>query len=153
MKEKRDSDLNEQHLRWAATRGLGDTDFEEGQPRWGTAHFGSRTNLLVYVRGVPEPFIFDANAVEELVIGRFDPDTNTSPHIDLQNFGGAEKGVSRKHAVILRHEGSLNIMDLGSHNGSYLNGQRLIANQPRVLRDGDDLRLGHLVLHINFARV
>ena len=41
----------------------------------------------------------------------------------------------------------------GSHNGTYLNGQRLIAHQPRVLRDGDDIRLGFLVLRVKFVRV
>lgn len=139
-------------LKRSATRGLGDTDFEEGEARWGTAHFSSRMNLLVYIRDVEQPFVFDANEVEELVLGRFDPDTNTSPDIDLQEFGGADKGVSRQHAMIMRREGSLNIMDVGSYNGTYLNGQRLVAHQPRILRDGDDLRLGHLVLHIKFAR-
>ncbi len=139
-------------LRRNATRGLGDTDFEEGEARWGSAHFSARMNLLIYVRGVAEPFVFDANSVEELVLGRFDSDTNTSPEIDLQPFDAADMGVSRRHAVIVRREGSLNIMDAGSYNGTYLNGQRLVPNQPRILRDGDDLRLGHLVLHVKFAR-
>lgn len=139
-------------LKRNATRGLGDTDFEEGEARWGTAHFSSRMNLLVYVRGVAEPFVFDANSVEELVLGRYDSDTNTLPEIDLQPFGAADMGVSRRHAVIIRREGALNIMDAGSYNGTYLNGQRLVPNQPRILRDGDDLRLGHLVLHVKFAR-
>jgi hypothetical protein len=149
-----DANENEdEYLRRIATRGLGDTDFEESEPRWGTAHFSSRMNLMLYVRGQDEPFVFDAQTIEELVIGRFDPDTQTSPDIDLEHFGGSEKGVSRRHATIVRREGSLNIMDLGSHNGTYLNGQRLVPHQPRILRDGDDLRLGHLVLHVKFVRV
>ena len=152
MSEKPDFESEEELMKRNSTRGLGDTDFEEGEARWGPAHFSTHMNLLVYVRDVPEPFIFDANAVEELVMGRLDPDTNTAPEIDLEPFGAADKGVSRKHAVIVRREGSLNIMDLGSYNGTYLNGQRLVAQQPRILRDGDDLRLGHLVLHIKFAR-
>src|SRR5512145_1763346 len=87
-------EFNEEDLlRWTSTRGLGDTDFEEGEARWGTAHFGAKMNLLVYVRGEAEPFVFDASAVEELVIGRFDPDTQYKPEIDLQDYDGAEKGV------------------------------------------------------------
>ncbi|MBI5667054.1 MAG: FHA domain-containing protein [Chloroflexi bacterium] len=152
MSKEPDYGSDDDLLKRAATRGLEDPDFEEGEARWGTAHFSSRMNLLIYVRDVDQPFVFDANAVEELLLGRFDPDTNTSPDIDLQEYGGADKGVSRKHALIVRREGSLNIMDLGSYNGTYLNGQRLVAHQPRILRDGDDLRLGHLVLHIKFAR-
>ena len=45
------------------------------------------------------------------------------------------------------------MVDLGTPNGTYLNGQRLIPNQARVLRDGDDVRLGHLVLQVKFERV
>ena len=140
-------------LRRTATRGLGNTDYEESEPRWGTARFNERTSLMLFVRGAPEPFVFDAGSIVELVIGRMDPDTGQSPDIDLENFGGTEKGVSRRHATIIRKDGSLNLVDAGSHNGTYLNGQRLIAHQPRVLRDGDDIRLGFLVLRVKFVRV
>jgi pSer/pThr/pTyr-binding forkhead associated (FHA) protein len=66
-------------------------------------------------------------------------------------FGAIEKGVSRIHATIERSEDTLTITDLGSSNGTYLNGQRLIANQPRVLRDGDEIKFGKLVTHIYFG--
>lgn len=143
---------DEERLRAVSTRGLGDTDFEETEPKWGTARFGSRTDLIIFVRDANERFVFDAGTVDELVLGRFDPDTGESPDVDLQELGGPEKGVSRRHATIIRRDGSLNIVDAGSHNGTYLNGQRLVAHQPRILRDGDDVRLGHLVLRIKFVR-
>jgi hypothetical protein len=145
-------DSDEERLRRFSTRGLGDTDFEEAEPKWGTARFGTRTDLIIYVRDAQERFVFDAGSVDELIIGRFDPDTGESPDVDLQELGGPEKGVSRRHATIVRRDGSLNIVDAGSHNGTYLNGQRLVAHQPRILRDGDDVRLGHLVLRIKFVR-
>lgn len=151
--KKQDHESNEDYLRRVATRALGNTDFEESEPRWGTAHFGSRMNLLLFVRGVKEPFVFDAGAITELVIGRFDPDSGQSPDVDLEDFGAAEKGVSRRHATIIRREGQLNLVDSGSDNGTYLNGQRLVAHQPRILRDGDDIRLGHLVVRVKFARI
>jgi pSer/pThr/pTyr-binding forkhead associated (FHA) protein len=97
-------------------------------------------------------FIFDAESIEELVIGRQDPNTGQSPDVDLREHGAVEKGVSRRHATIIRRNGSLSIVDQGSPNGTFLNGQKLIANQPRVLRDGDDVRLGHLVLRVTFER-
>ena len=37
-------------------------------------------------------------------------------------------------------------------NGTFLNGQRLVPNQPRILRDGDEIRLGHLVLYVRFVK-
>ena len=58
--------------------------------------------------------------------------------------------VSRQHARITRQGKLVVIEDLGSTNGTHLNGQRLIPHQPRVLRDGDEIRLGKLVCHIFF---
>jgi FHA domain len=136
-----------------ATRALGNTDFEEGIPRWGTAHFGSRTNLILQVRGASKTFIFDAEEIVELVIGRVDPDTGDAPPVDLQDCGGIDKGVSRRHAAVIRRDDKLQLIDKGSPNGTFLNGQRLVSNQPRILRDGDEVRLGHLVLVVSFERV
>ena len=88
----------------------------------------------------------------ELIIGRKDPQTGQLPAVDLFNYGALEKGVSRRHAAIVRLEGSLQIKDIGSPNGTFLNGQKLVPHQARVLRDGDDVRLGHLTLRINFVK-
>ena len=40
----------------------------------------------------------------------------------------------------------------GSANSTYLNGQRLLPSEPRILRDNDELRLGRLVIRVTFAR-
>ncbi len=135
-----------------ATRALGNTDFEEGTPKWGTARFSARMNLILAVQNSDRKFVFDADQVEALTIGRKDPQTGETPDVDLFDAGALEKGVSRKHAAIIRKDGSLQIMDNGTPNGTFLNGQKLVPRQPRVVRDGDDIRLGHLVLHIKFER-
>lgn len=136
-----------------STRALDNTDFEEGTPKWGSARFGARTNLLIGVEGEVDTFIFDANQIEELIVGRYDPRTGEMPEIDLSHFGAIEKGVSRQHAFVIRRDGSLYLVDNNSANGTFLNGQKLVAQQPRVLRDGDDIRLGHLVMRITFETV
>ena len=84
--------------------------------------------------------------------GALTPTAAEAPDIDLSVYAAADKGVSRRHATIIRRENNLNIVDNDSPNGTYLNGQRLVANQPRVLRDGDEVRLGHLVLRVSFDR-
>ena len=48
--------------------------------------------------------------------------------------------VSNRHAVIQKKDGVWTVRDLGSINGTYLNGTRISAEQP--LNDGDLLRLG-----------
>jgi pSer/pThr/pTyr-binding forkhead associated (FHA) protein len=48
--------------------------------------------------------------------------------------------VSRLHAVLENHGSAWSIRDLGSRNGTYLNGEKIDAE--RVLRSGDELRVG-----------
>jgi hypothetical protein len=137
----------------ATTRSLDDTDYEEGRPHWGTARFNSRMCLIISERDSHNRHEFVFDDIHELIIGRVDPESGQVPDLDLTEYGAAERGVSRKHAVINRRDNALTISDQGSPNGTYLNGQRLVAHQPRMLRDGDEIRLGHLVLRITFARV
>jgi hypothetical protein len=48
--------------------------------------------------------------------------------------------VSRRHARLVVHRGSAHVEDLGSKNGTFVGSERLAA--PRLLRDGDVLRVG-----------
>src|SRR5215213_7838046 len=57
--------------------------------------------------------------------------------------------VSRRHATIRDQGGSLAIEDLGSTNGTFVNGSRITA--VTVLKDGDEVRLGNTVWSIRGA--
>ena len=52
----------------------------------------------------------------------------------------ASGAVSRRHARLVRHGSEITIEDLGSSNGTFVNGERLSA--PRELRDQDRVQLG-----------
>jgi hypothetical protein len=52
-----------------------------------------------------------------------------------------EPTASRHHAVLERREGRWCVVDLGSTNGTYINGRRLTAPAPLVR--GDELRFGN----------
>jgi hypothetical protein len=135
------------------TQSLPALPVDESDPRWGTARFGAAMNLvLTPVEYANYPLVVDAENVNEIVVGRSDPNTGHMPDIDLRPYNAVERGVSRRHAIIARRNGALNVIDLGTPNGTFLNGQRLVPNQARVLRDGDDLRLGHLIIHVAFER-
>ena len=54
----------------------------------------------------------------------------------------AEASVSRRHAGLRSEGGRLYIEDLGSTNGTFVNGQKLDQGHRRELRDGDSLKLG-----------
>jgi hypothetical protein len=50
-----------------------------------------------------------------------------------------DREASRKHVRLEMLDGKLVVVDLGSANGSFVNGARLEENVPRVLRPGDRL--------------
>jgi hypothetical protein len=119
-----------------------------GKSTWGTARFAREASIILHIRDANDPIVL--TPADEMTLGRADPSSTSKPGVDLTPFGAQEKGVSRMHATIRRGDDTLTLIDLGSVNGTHLNGQRLIPNQPRVLRDGDEIRLGKLVCHIFF---
>ena len=52
--------------------------------------------------------------------------------------------VSRLHAEISLSDDKLEIVDLGTTNGTYVNGQRLLPHQPHELQVGDEIVLGNI---------
>jgi two-component system cell cycle response regulator len=60
-----------------------------------------------------------------------------------------DDGVSRLHARVRRQGETLTIEDMGSRNGTFLNGNRVTG--PTVVRDGDKIHIGHrTVLRLTF---
>ena len=115
----------------------------------GTTTFGEGDRLRLEIEGSQEPLFF--TMTEEAVFGRKDPATGAMPDIDLTPFAGYRMGVSRRHAAISRHAAQgLDVRDLGSSNGTYLNGQQLAAHRLYRLRNGDELRLGQMVIRVFF---
>ncbi len=75
-------------------------------------------------------------SVPEFVIGRGEG-AHLRPQSDL---------ISRKHTAILVVEGKVICKDLGSRNGSYVNGERVEGE--RQLKVGDRLRVGRLQFEV-----
>jgi pSer/pThr/pTyr-binding forkhead associated (FHA) protein len=115
----------------------------------GSALFGDKDLLRLNIEGSSEPIIIKPEP--ETIFGRRDPATGAMPDVDLTPFAGYRMGVSRRHAAIrFGDEHVLNLWDLGSSNGTYLNGERLNAHRPYRLHDGDELRLGQMTIRIRF---
>ena len=83
---------------------------------------------------------------QTIVLGREDPVSGIFPDIDLDPHGGLETGVGRQHARLVLQNGQVFLEDLDSVNGTALNRQRLAPRQPSPVKDGDEIRLGKLVL-------
>ncbi len=86
---------------------------------------------------------------KEVVVGRLDASHAVFPDVDLTNEQGAEKGVSRRHARILRRDEQVFLEDLNSLNGTFLNATRLVPELPYPLKSGDLVQLGKLILTVD----
>ncbi|HLY29221.1 MAG TPA: FHA domain-containing protein [Aggregatilineales bacterium] len=110
----------------------------------------SRNALAFFIDGKTEPLILEVTT--QAVLGRLVPDARQQPRVDLSPYGGFEKGVSRMHAIIRAADNGFVIEDLGSSNGTRLNGISLMPYDPKPLQPGDQLLLGKLELEILFRR-
>jgi FHA domain len=59
----------------------------------------------------------------------------------------ADAGVSRTHARVIAGAGGASIEDLGSSNGTFVNGERITGS--RELQDGDEIQLGGAILRVS----
>src|ERR1700722_2305887 len=73
-------------------------------------------------------------ATGEFVFGR-GPECHVRPNSEL---------VSRQHCMLAVAKDSVLIRDLGSINGTLVNGTRV--REPQILQDGDRIQIGPLVL-------
>ena len=89
---------------------------------------------------------FPLPADNEITIGRVDPHRGIRPDIDLSKFDPASR-ISRRHARITSRGGQFYIEDLGSANGTFVNGRtRLKPQEPYPLVNGDVLKFGETTL-------
>ena len=85
---------------------------------------------------------------KQIRIGRKDPRRAAHPEVDLTQDIDATAGISRLHAAILPTTQGIAIIDLNSVNGTQVNNYRLPPHLPYALNNGDELKLGNLLIHV-----
>ncbi len=97
---------------------------------------------LVVVQGKPEGMVIPL-AGPVYKIGRGEG-CQLRPNSDL---------VSREHAEFTKGADSVTVQDLGSRNGTEVNGKKLAPNQPATLKTGDLIKVGTLTFAISIEGV
>lgn len=110
--------------------------------------FTEDTILRLEIMGSPQPVLVYPK--KEVMVGRRDATTGTQPDLDLTPYAGYRMGVSRRHLMFRMADRRIEVVDLGSSNGSRLNGIIMQAHQPYLLRDGDLLTLGKMDVRVTF---
>lgn len=115
-------------------------------------YFGYDSVLVLTVRDTGQTYELRPQLRNhELVVGRNTDNSAMRPDVDL-GAEGAKQGVSRLHLALWyeARDSAIQAYDLGSANGSFINGQRIHPREIRLLRSQDELRLGRLVLRVRF---
>ncbi len=85
-------------------------------------------------------FLLEADG--ESTVGRYDSVTGLSPTVDLRE-ADVERSCSRRHArIIVRDQKVLVREEVGTANGTFVNGERLASGIEMAVEDGDTVRFG-----------
>lgn len=78
----------------------------------------------------------------ETSIGRYDAATGFQPEVDLKGVDD-RRSTSRRHARIVQRDHRFFLREeVGSANGTFVGGQRLVPGVEAELHDGDEVRFG-----------
>jgi hypothetical protein len=81
-------------------------------------------------------------ALDEIRVGRLDPRAGITPELDLTAVD-SDKTVGRRHARLVRRGGEFFVIeDKATANGTFVNGQRIAAEQEVLVPDGAAIRFG-----------
>jgi len=84
----------------------------------------------------------------EFTLGRSAEGQPIVPDVDLSSYNAYANGVSRLHAAIKLVNNRIIVVDLGSSNGTYLNGVRLSPYVETPVSHGDLIYLGKLKIQV-----
>jgi hypothetical protein len=73
---------------------------------------------------------------------------NKKPDLDLSAYGASNSSVSRRHALLLPSYNTLSLVDLGSTNGTWVDGVRIDPRTPVPLKASTIVCLGALTFLI-----
>jgi hypothetical protein len=86
---------------------------------------------------------------DDVSLGRFDSVSGLAPDIELGPLD-TKKLTSRRHARLVRENGETFVLEeIGTANGTFVNGTRIVTGVRTRVKDGDTLRFGgaDLVYH------
>jgi len=107
--------------------------------------------ISLYLPGLNEPLVITGK--DRITFGRRDVQNAIMPTVDLSTNYGALLGVSRMHAQILFKDEGCVVEDLNSSNGTWVNERKIEVGKPHPLRNGDQVRLGQLLMIVYMTSV
>ncbi len=105
-------------------------------------------NALITLHVINKNVYLHIEEFGEVIVGRGSEGQSMVPDIDLHPYQAFDSGVSRLHAAIKIDPDQIIVFDLGSSNGTSINGIKITPNEPNVLKNGDLLCFGKLKIEV-----
>lgn len=113
---------------------------------------GTAVDAMVSLHMVDSGQIVNLTGQTEFTIGRTAEGQPILPDVDLSPYEAYAKGVSRLHAALKIHNMRVVITDLGSSNGTRVNGQKIVPHVDYPLNHGDMIALGKFSIQVLFKK-
>jgi hypothetical protein len=108
----------------------------------------STAEATVSLHLIESGMILHLTGQSEFTLGRVAEGQPILPDIDLSPYEAYSQGVSRLHASLKMNNQRVFITDLGSSNGTRVNGQKIMANTDYPLNHGDVISLGKFKIQV-----
>lgn len=108
----------------------------------------AKPSITLNIDGTEAPITFTNR--REIIIGRTDPNSEQRPDIDVSGLPINYSSISRKHIRLVYTKSAWFVEDMGSRNGSWLNGKLLLAHQRYQVRNQDHIQVGTVNVVVTF---
>lgn len=108
----------------------------------------SSVDAVVSLHLIESGMILHLTGQNEFTLGRVAEGQPILPDVDLSPYEGYAQGVSRLHSALKLNNQRVYITDLGSSNGTRVNGQKIMPNVDYPLSHGDVIALGKFKIQV-----
>ncbi len=108
----------------------------------------STADAAVSLHLIESGMILHLSGQTEFTLGRVAEGQPILPDVDLSPYEAYAQGVSRLHAALKMNNQRVFITDLGSSNGTRVNGQKIMPNADFPLNHGDVVALGKFKIQV-----
>lgn len=109
---------------------------------------GMLSDIAISLHLIESGMILHLAGQTEFTIGRAIEGQPILPDVDLSPYEAYSHGVSRLHSALKMNNNRLFITDLGSSNGTRVNGQKIMPNVDYPISHGDVIALGKFKIQV-----
>ena len=123
-------------------------DAQQAKPVYAQEPVPSSSDAFLSLNIISSGEVIPLSGQKEITIGRYSEGQPIIPDIDLTPYKAFESGVSRMHVSLRVVDDQVMAVDLGSANGTRINGMKIDSHTTYPIRHGDILTLGKFKIQV-----